>query len=94
MSVQPVPRPGNVPEQVSMSRRRSMARVPWLYVAFAVALIASPFAFLPLLLVGAAVVIAGVFIYAMERQQIPLTVGLGLVLGSLPYPILGLLQNL
>lgn len=71
-----------------------MARVPWLYVAFAVALIASPFAFLPLLLVGAAVVIAGVFIYAMERQQIPLTVGLGLVLGSLPYPILGLLQNL
>lgn len=67
---------------------RSILRSPWLYVSFAVALITSPLTFLWFLVLGTVAVAVGL---AMKQGTL-LAVGIGLILGAAPYPILGLLR--
>lgn len=61
-----------------------------MYVCFAIALVTSPLTFLWFLVLGAAIAAAGL----VMKQRTVLATGLGLLIGAVPYPLLGLLQNL
>ena len=69
---------------------RSVVRGPWLWIAFAVAFITSPALFLSSLVVGAVGLAAGVWLWSVRGQAAVLAVGVGLVLGALPYSLAAL----
>ncbi len=63
---------------------------PWLYVTFVVTLLLSPLLFWISLVIGAPTVVAG----ALWGRRSVTAIGLGLILGGLPYPLLGFVQNI
>lgn len=72
--------------------RRAEMRVlrsPWLYVAAVVALVTSPVLFWWALVLGGLASVTGLLL----RKRSLLAAGLGLVVGGLPYPLLGILQQ-
>ncbi len=54
-----------------------------------VCLVASPALFLSTLVVGAVLAAIGVVAWIRRRHPTPLAIGLGMIIGSLPYSIAG-----
>lgn len=69
---------------------RSLLRGPWLWIAFTVGLITSPALFLSSLVVGVVALAAGTWLWSVRDQTALLAVGVGLVLGALPYSLAAL----
>lgn len=70
--------------------RRNALSNPWLYASFLVALLTSPLLFWMSLVVGAGALVVSVIWNVRSTDAM----GFGLILGALPYPLLGLAQNL
>jgi hypothetical protein len=72
----------------------SLLRSPVLWVAAVLTLIASPALFLSTLVLGVVLVGIGVFQWLGPGRIWPLALGVGMVLGSLPYSITALVHLL
>lgn len=70
----------------------ALVRSPVLWVAAAVCLVASPALFLSTLVLGAVIAAVGVAVWASSRRAWPLALGVGMVVGSLPYTTAGLVR--
>lgn len=71
-------------------KSRNALANPWLYASFLIALVTSPLLFWMSLVVGAGILITGLFGNWRSSEAI----GFGLILGAIPYPLLGIAQNL
>lgn len=66
---------------------------PWLYGGLVFALVTSPFIFWWSLVVGVIAGGTGAVLFVWKRHLVVLAIGIGLIIGGLPYPIAGLIQN-